>query len=1310
MSAPAPQSLRLARALALLTVGSQDADGPALAEALWLAHLLPATVPVPPSGKVAAPTPPTPTAGTAPTDAQPEIAPPAAPPVAAAAPDRVALFTPQIDAAGAGSLRGSRVRVPAADALPQAARIERALRPFMRRYPSRVLRELDPAATAQASAERQQVTPVFRPQRERWFDVALVLDDSESMGVWSATARELKALLARHGAFRQVRLWRLHAVGGRIVLHSEAGLDTGARTLAGEEGRTLVLLLTHGTGAGWRDDLVGAWLRDLARRATVALVQMLPRHAWPYTALGDATERVLSRERAAPNRRLRLRDPIAGGWTEMLGGEAVPVLPLDAAAIAYWAQFVMTPRRLDHPAMWIGSGRPDDLPAAAADAAAVDARQRVERFRAIASPDAFALLRLLATAPVTLPVMRLLQRAASRAPSAASLAEVLLSGLLRRVVTGASEEEHVYDFDPEVRDWLAGSQSGAERRAVDAALDPTRERLREFVERQSGRRVKDFGALVLDPQGDELLPAEARAFVEVSRRMYERQGVLPVDGRERRAPGATPAFKASTQATKLLRVALLRGDDLRRPPPLETALRSALTERGHEVMTADADVVVLITDSRAAADADVIVQPQSDAAGVIEAVEQVRPLGALHGWARDPERLVDRSVDAHRLHALLAERLLGGAGLPAGVSTAFQPNAFQTNSSSNAARSEPGTIAQQAGITALPLSGARCLLGAVLSQTFWRQTFPGGIWLDQPPPPPVLALRRGPRLLIVEGEGRSVAQGPVDSVLRLTAMPSARAPADIGYIDPQTLHGDFVRRGIEPERVDAAIEISRGIPLLVGPTAVALQRGATPLAALPDEPEERIDAVVGWMLDALLKDERETLLFMAAWQPGFGRQKDADGHAGMVRELGWLHDDGDSHWLPDQARRAIGRADPDGLRGAHDTVILALRSREARLLRYACRYLLLHLWSARGEAGVLADLRNVKVMRPLLDTDRAAVMGQLRTLARAKPPPPELLRVLSLWEKLTDHATRPAPELADAIANLAGAPPVRTWQAPPGTGIADAVRAGVSGEGIVVWVPSTGCDPQHPALQGAQLSGDLGDKQGHGTSVVSLIASPRQGVAPGVRVRVTRMLDDRGSGDMATMLRVVLSMLDLSADELPQIACWALGQPLSGPSLDGLQRELAGALRALSERGMLIVAAAGNEGEGRLSFPAVLPWVLAAGACDLRGEPAVFSSRGEFPIRRLEGVDDHERRVPDLYGYGVDIPVAVVGRRSPFQQQSGTSFAAAYVAGIAALWAQSTGLRGDALKEALIFSAAEHGGIARWVPPRDAQPEGSVAA
>ncbi|RZI62589.1 MAG: TIR domain-containing protein [Rubrivivax sp.] len=472
----------------------------------------------------------------------------------------ILLFAPQVGSENELQLHARKVPVPAADALPGRAAFERALRPFLRRRPSPIHRMVDAEATAEASAQASAdalmiagpgraapaLTPVLRPVPERWFDMVLLAEQDDTMRVFEDTLRELQHLLARHGAFRRVGLWRWSVSGDALHVRTASGMPCAPHAMLQGQHPQLVWVLTHGAAAGWDVEPLRGFVRGLAARAVVAVVQLLPETSWGATALGEARERVRSRERAATNRQLLRRDPWMATWAREGASGVVPMLSLQSDAVARWAEFVMSPRAVAHASVDL-SRSPDNAhrPAEPVPADATAAlREQVQRFRAIASPQAFALLRLLSGAWITLPVMRLLLQSMPGPRALTPMAEVLLSDLLRRTSPAdVRTEELSFDFVQGLREWLSGSLSTQEQRTLDEAMADSKEAIRQFVETASGRKLATFNALLLDPAGSEWLPASAKSFVEVSRRLRALR-----DRQEAPAPAAEEATPVAARA------------------------------------------------------------------------------------------------------------------------------------------------------------------------------------------------------------------------------------------------------------------------------------------------------------------------------------------------------------------------------------------------------------------------------------------------------------------------------------------------------------------------------------------------------------------------------------------------------------------------------------------------------------------------------------------------------------------------------------------------------------------------------------------
>ena len=129
---------------------------------------------------------------------------------------------------------------------------------------------------------------------------------------------------------------------------------------------------------------------------------------------------------------------------------------------------------------------------------------------------------------------------------------------------------------------------------------------------------------------------------------------------------------------------------------------------------------------------------------------------------------------------------------------------------------------------------------------------------------------------------------------------------------------------------------------------------------------------------------------------------------------------------------------------------------------------------------------------------------------------------------------------------------------------------------------------------------------------------------------------------------------------------------------DGVEVAIQQAIETAIRKGMLVVAAAGNDGEAGspLTYPASLPHVLTAAATDEQNQPTSFSSRSRFV---------------DLAAPGQDITVASALDNS-WASEDGTSFSSPLVAGAAAwVWTVRPELDASQLFEVMRRSATDIG-------------------
>jgi formylglycine-generating enzyme required for sulfatase activity/tetratricopeptide (TPR) repeat protein len=404
----------LARLIQTIEAAGLDCDGRDLADAVWLAAWLPASdgadkeQPAAPAGAEAPPASPM----AEPTSAAKEGDQSAGAPAGATAD----LHLPG-GVAGAGPVAGRAVRTPAADALPGRLALARALRPLMRRVPSRTVHVLDEEATVERIAGGDVWTPQFRPVPERRFRVTLVVDDSRSMAIWRRTAHELHVLFRWTGAFRDLRMLRMNGDAGT------------APESVGPGGDHLVLVLSDCVSMAWWDGRAFGQLEQWGQSAAVCLLQALPEPMWARTALRRA-QGVELRRRGPALANVRLEATPIDSWLSAAAPEGLrlPVATLQPGAIGPLARLLADPSGGGSRGLVVGRGIAQP---AAGGTPEVSAEDRVRTFKRLASPTALRLARLVAVSPVvSLQVVRLIRGAMLREASQVHEAEVLLGGIL----------------------------------------------------------------------------------------------------------------------------------------------------------------------------------------------------------------------------------------------------------------------------------------------------------------------------------------------------------------------------------------------------------------------------------------------------------------------------------------------------------------------------------------------------------------------------------------------------------------------------------------------------------------------------------------------------------------------------------------------------------------------------------------------------------------------------------------------------------------------------------------------------------------
>jgi len=258
-------------------------------------------------------------------------------------------------------------------------------------------------------------------------------------------------------------------------------------------------------------------------------------------------------------------------------------------------------------------------------------------------------------------------------------------------------------------------------------------------------------------------------------------------------------------------------------------------------------------------------------------------------------------------------------------------------------------------------------------------------------------------------------------------------------------------------------------------------------------------------------------------------------------------------------------------------------------------------------------------------------------------------------------------------------------------GMPDAWKRG-NGKGVVVAVIDTGvtkvADLKEtkfvPGYNFVGNNANADDDHGHGTHVAGTIAQSTNnkvgvaGVAYGATIMPIKVLSARGSGSVAGIAQGIRWAADHGAN--------VINMSLGGPTKMGT---MGSAVKYARDKGVVIVAAAGNDGHGRVGYPAGYPGVVAVAATQFDETTTFYSNWGkEIDVAAPGGntrVDQNGDGQPD----GVLQHTIVPGQtgNTDYLWFMGTSMASPHAAGVAALIMGAGVRKPDAVEEILLGTA-----------------------
>ena len=277
----------------------------------------------------------------------------------------------------------------------------------------------------------------------------------------------------------------------------------------------------------------------------------------------------------------------------------------------------------------------------------------------------------------------------------------------------------------------------------------------------------------------------------------------------------------------------------------------------------------------------------------------------------------------------------------------------------------------------------------------------------------------------------------------------------------------------------------------------------------------------------------------------------------------------------------------------------------------------------------------------------------------------------------------------------------------------DAIEGiGVGGSAVVISNIDTGVDFNHPEFAGRLIRGcdwysqaaagngsgtctdfssdDTAD-QGHGTHTAGTSAGATVGVAgvTGAAANV-KIFVQRVCGANGCYTSSIINAIRAAADQPNMVA---MNLSLGGRTISSGEKN---AIAYATNKGVLVIAAAGNSGTNKVGCPACDPNAISVSATDWKDGLASYSQYGSGLDISAPGGLCYSNTTEEGCIFSAIVAGYSVGRSytgpiagASYAYMNGTSMAAPQVTGAAAAVASKTGLRGAALRRRLESSAKD---------------------
>jgi len=294
---------------------------------------------------------------------------------------------------------------------------------------------------------------ILKPKKELKYNLFILVEQSESMDIYNELIIDFVKAVDRFSIFKNIKVYYIKQYKDSFNLYKDKKNKTklSLKALNSDNQRNFTMILSDCISSGWGDKRGYTLFEKLTKITPLSIINMLPQRLWRRTPLKS------SRRVKFTHKKSFLNDTLVSDIDEVdiKDNIKVPMTTLESIPLKQWSNLVAGKKN-----NWLyGSIFEANVFNKMTDIEIKDntintADDIVKNFDKYTSPIAKKLAIYFSTVPLSMDIMKIVQKENLQEANYTHLAEVFLSGLLKKSDKKTNTDDVIYEFIEGVQEIL----------------------------------------------------------------------------------------------------------------------------------------------------------------------------------------------------------------------------------------------------------------------------------------------------------------------------------------------------------------------------------------------------------------------------------------------------------------------------------------------------------------------------------------------------------------------------------------------------------------------------------------------------------------------------------------------------------------------------------------------------------------------------------------------------------------------------------------------------------------------------------------